>query len=277
MAKVARISGRTLLYALLTLGTFATLAPFLWSLSASFKSAAEIARIPPTLLPQNPTLNSYRTILHDPRLPLERFYFNSLFVAVSVTALVLFSSSLAGYIFAKYRFAGKEMIFGLLLSTMMIPGAVTVIPSYLILVKLHLLDTLWGLIIPSAVDAFGIYLMRQFIETIPSELIDAARVDGCSEFGIYWRIILPQIGPAIATLGVFTFMWVWNDYLWPLIVITTTERRTLPIVLTWFSTQHSTRNDLVMAASIMVVLPVIIAYFIFQRWFVEGMVLTGFK
>jgi multiple sugar transport system permease protein len=161
--------------------------------------------------------------------------------------------------------------------TLMIPFQVIMIPSYLILVKLKLIDSLWGLIVPSMVDAFGIFLMKQFIESIPNELIDAARVDGAPEFTIYFRIILPQMGPALATVGTFTFMYVWNDYLWPLIVITTNERRTLPLLLTWYNTNHFSRVDLVMAASVLVLLPVLIVYLFFQRWIVKGVALTGFK
>ena len=159
----------------------------------------------------------------------------------------------------------------------MIPFQVVMIPSYLILVKLRLVDSLWGLIIPSMVDAFGIFLMRQFIESIPTELMDAARIDGAAEFTIYCAIILPQLGAALATLGIFTFMGTWNDYLWPLIVITTHERRTLPLLLTWYNTQHGTRYDLTMAASVLVLLPILVVYILFQRWIVRGVALTGFK
>ncbi len=139
------------------------------------------------------------------------------------------------------------------------------------------MDSLWGLIVPGATSAFGIFLMKQFIEGIPSELIDAARIDGSSEFGIYTRIILPQMGPALATLGIFQFMGTWNDYLWPLIVITTTEKRTLPIMLTWYNSQHGSRQDMTMAASVLVILPITIVYLLFQRWIVRGIALTGFK
>jgi len=159
----------------------------------------------------------------------------------------------------------------------MIPFQVVMIPEYLILVKLKLIDSLWGLIIPGMVDAFGIFLMRQFIETIPSEMIDAGRIDGASEFGIYWKLILPQMGPALAALGIFTFMGVWNDYLFPLIVITTPERRTLPLLLTWYNSQHGSRYDLTMAASVLVMLPMLVAYIFFQRWIVRGVAMTGFK
>jgi multiple sugar transport system permease protein len=269
--------GKALVYLILILGCTATLVPFLWMVLSAFKTSSEIIRIPPTFLPANPTLDSFRTIFNDPKVPLARFYFNSSFVAVSNILIQLFTSSLAGYVFAKYRFSGKNLIFGLILASMMIPFQVTIIPAYLLVVQLGLADTLWGLIVPSAVNAFGIFLMKQFIEGIPSELLDAGRIDGSSEFGIYWRIILPQVGAALATLGIFNFMGNWNAYLWPLIIITTHERRTLPIMLTWYSSQHGTRYDLTMAASILVVLPVIVVYLLAQRWVVQGVALTGMK
>jgi multiple sugar transport system permease protein len=233
--------------------------------------------MPPTFFPETWTLDSYRTIFTDPNVPLARFYMNSLFVAVFRVFITIFTSTLAGFIFAKYRFWGKDIIFGFILVQLMIPFQVVMIPAYLILVKLGLVDSLWGLIIPSMVDAFGIFLMRQFIEGIPNELMDAARIDGSSEFGIYWRIILPQMGSAVAALGIFTFMGTWNDYLWPLIVITTHEKRTLPLLLTWYNSQHGTRYDLTMAASILVLLPILVVYAIFQRRFVRGITMTGFK
>jgi ABC-type glycerol-3-phosphate transport system permease component len=265
------------IYLILMAGCIFTLLPFLWMLSASFKSSTEIIRLPPTLIPENPTLQSYRTIFTDPRLPLARFYLNSITVSASVVTMVLFTSSLAGYIFAKYQFFGKSVLFALILGTLMIPFQVVMIPLYLILARLGLIDSLAGLIVPAAVSAFGIFLMKQFIETIPSELMDAGRIDGASEWGIFSKIILPQMGPALATLGIFTFMAVWNDYLWPLIVITTTEKRTLPIMLTWYNSQHGARQDLTMAASVLVILPIVVVYFIFQKWIVRGVAMTGFK
>jgi multiple sugar transport system permease protein len=269
--------GQVAIYAILILGCLVTLVPFLWMLSTSFKSSTEIIRLPPTFIPENPTIQSYRAIFTDPRVPLARFYTNSIVVTISVVFMVLFTSSLAGFIFAKYEFFGKNVIFTLVLATLMIPFQIIMIPAYLILVNLGITDTLWGLIVPAATSAFGIFLMRQFIEGIPNELIDAARIDGASEWGIYTRIILPQMGPALATLGIFQFMGPWNDYLWPLIVITTTERRTLPIMLTWYNSQHGSRQDLTMAASVLVILPITIVYFVFQRWIVRGIALTGFK
>ena len=271
------LTSRVFLYSILLFGCLFTLVPFLWMLSTSFKSATEIVKLPPTLLPEKFTLQSYQTIFNDPRVPLARFYLNSIIVSVCVVTMVLFTSSLAGYVFAKYQFYGKNFIFTLLLASMMIPFQVMMIPLYLILVRLGITDSLLGLIVPGATSAFGIFLMRQFIESIPSELIDAARIDGAAEFGIYSRIILPQMGPALATLGIFTFMGTWNDYLWPLIVITTTEKRTLPIMLSWYNSQHGSRYDLTMAVSVLVILPILLVYFIFQRWVVRGIALTGFK
>lgn len=269
--------GRFFMYLVLFGGLLYTLLPFVWMFSSSFKSSTEIARLPPTLFPEHFTLKSYATIFNDPRVPLVNFYLNSLTVSASVVIMVLFTSSLAGFVFAKYQFWGKNVFFTLILATMMIPFQVIMIPSYLILVKLGLVNNLLGLIVPAATSAFGIFLMRQFIESIPSELIDAARIDGASELGIYGSIILPQMGAGLATLGIFTFMGVWNDYLWPLIVITTTEKRTLPIMLTWYNSQHGSRADLTMAAAVLVILPILVVYFVFQRWIVRGIALTGFK
>ena len=276
---VGNFMARFATYAILLVGCLFTLVPFAWMIGTSFKSSTEIIHLPPTLFPQHPTIQAYNTIFNDPNVPLGRFYLNSIIVSACVVIMVLFTSSLVGFVFAKYRFWGKNFFFTMVLATMMIPFQVLMIPAYLILVRIGLVDNLLGLIIPSMTSAFGIFLMRQFIESIPTELIDAARIDGCSEFGIYFRIILPQLGAALATLAIFQFMATWNDYLWPLIVITTTAKRTLPIMLSWYSTAigRVSRYDLTMAASILVIIPVLIAYLIFQRWVVRGIALTGFK
>ena len=266
-----------LTYTVLLVGLAVTLVPFIWILMTSLKPASEIVRIPPTFFPEQWTLNSYQTIFADPKVPLARFYLNSTFVAVARVVITLFTSSLAGYIFAKFAFRGKNLLFGFILIQLMIPFQVVMIPAYLILVQLRLIDSLWGLVIPSMVDAFGIFLMRQFISTFPNDLMDAARIDGAGEFGVYWRVVMPNLGAPLATLGIFTFMATWNDYLWPLIVITTHERRTLPLLLTWYTSQHGQRYDLTMAASILVLLPILVAYIFFQRWIVRGIALTGMK
>ena len=265
------------LYAFLIVGCTLTLVPFIWMILTSFKPPAEVIKIPPTLWPETPTIANYQTILSDPKLPLWRFYLNSIFVSGSVVLLTLFTSSLAGFIFAKYQFAGKNIIFGFILATLMIPFQVTMIPAYLLLVKVSLIDSLWGLVVPSAVSAFGIFLMKQFVEGLPSELLDAARIDGASEWTIYWRLILPQIGPALATLGILTFMGTWNSYLWPLIVITTHEERTLPVILSWYNSAYASRPHLTMTTAVLVVMPILFVYTLFQRWIVQGFTLSGFK
>jgi multiple sugar transport system permease protein len=270
---IARIST----YAVLAVGLAVTLVPFIWILMTSLKPASEIVRIPPTFFPEQWSLNSYQTIFSDPKVPLARFYLNSTLVSVGRVVITLFTSSLVGYIFAKFTFRGKNALFGFILVQLMIPFQVVMIPAYLILVQLRLIDSLWGLVIPSMVDAFGIFLMRQFISTFPNDLIDAARIDGSSEFGVYWRVVMPNLGAPLATLGIFTFMATWNDYLWPLIVITTHEKRTLPLLLTWYTSQHGQRYDLTMAASILVLLPILVVYMFFQRWIVRGVALTGMK
>lgn len=277
LGRVRHSLGRFLVYFVLILGLSVTLTPFLWMILTSFKTSGEIIRTPPTFWPENPTLNNYLTIIRDTRLPLLRFYGNSIFVAVSNLLSHLFTSALLGYLFAKYEFRGKRAFFGFFLLTMMIPFQVTMIPGYLILAKLHLLNNLWGLVLPSFLDAFGIFMMRQFIETIPNELLDAARIDGASEWQIFLRIVLPQLGAPLATLGTLTFMWTWNAYLWPMVVITKIEVRTLPVILTWYESQHTTSYNLVMAATVLIVIPVLIVYFFFQRWMVRGIVMTGFR
>ena len=277
LVKLRSNLGQIAVYALLILGLSATLMPFIWMILSSFKTSTEILRTPPTFWPENPTLNNYLTILTDPKLPLARFYGNSLFVAVANVSSTLFTSSLLGFLFAKYQFRGKRILFGWFLLTMMIPGQITMIPGYLILAKVGLLNSLWGLVVFSALDAFGIFMLRQFIETLPNELLDAARIDGASEWQVYWRIVLPQLGPPLATLGILAFMQNWNAYLWPMVVLTKIDRRTLPIILTWYNSQHSTQPNITMAATVMIVIPILVVYFIFQRWIVRGFATSGIK
>ena len=268
-------TGRVGLYVVLTvLGAIAAL-PFVWMILASFKDAAEIRQIPPTFWPQDANLDNYRTILQDPELPLFTFYRNSAFVAVLNVIATLFTASLLGYVFAKFQFRGRQPLFWFILATMMIPAQVTMLPGYLILLQLNLLNNLWGLIIPSFIDAFAVFLMRQFIVSVPNDEIWSARVDGASEWRIYRSIVLPQLRAPLATLALLTFMFHWNAYLWPLIVLTEQDKRTLPIILTWYSNQHSSQANLVMAASVLIVIPVLIVFALAQKWIVRGLTLTG--
>jgi multiple sugar transport system permease protein len=267
--------GTIALYLVLSLGAIVMLTPLFQMITTSFKTSGEALRVPPTLLPAHPSLEAYHTVLTQ--APFGLWFRNSVIVAVSVTALILFTSSLAGYIFAKFKFPGRDLLFTLLLGTLMVPFPVVLIPIYLIVNNLHLLNTLFALIVPSTVSAFGIFLMRQFIAAIPDDLIDAARLDGASEFGIYWRLIRPQLGPAMGALGIFTFLASWNDYLWPLIAINDQDKMTLPLALAFFNSSHATRYDLVMAAAVLIVLPVIAAFLFFQRQFINALVLSGMK
>ncbi|MCJ7660791.1 MAG: carbohydrate ABC transporter permease [Anaerolineales bacterium] len=264
-------------YLILIPASLVMILPFVWMVLGSFKTGREIRQVPPTFFPEDFTLDNYRTILADEDLPLSLFYRNSAIIAVVNVIQVLFTSALFGYIFAKFDFPGKKVIFWFIMATMMIPFQVTMIPGYLILARLNLINKLWGLIIPAALDAFGIFLFRQFALSIPNELIDAARVDGASEFRIFRSIVLYQLGPALATFGMLTFMFNWNAYLWPLIVLTEQRVRTLPIILTWYSNQHSQQLHLTLAASVLVILPVLFLFILSQRWIVKGITLTGIK
>jgi len=266
-----------LIYIALTLGLSFTLLPFLMMILSSFKTNLENLRVPPTFWPEIFTLENYRTIFNDPKLPLLRFYFNSAFVAIFNMVSTLFTSSLIGYMFAKFQFRGKNVLFGWFLAMMMIPTQITMIPSFLILARLHLINSLWGLVIFSMVDAFGIFMMRQFCETLPTELLDAGRIDGASEWQIYWRIVLPQLGAPLATLGILGFMGSWNAYLWPMIVLQKIEVRTLPIILTWFNSTHTGQGALVMAATVLIIMPILIIFMFFQRWIVQGFTMSGMK
>jgi len=266
-----------LAYFILVPASLIALLPFIWMILSSFKTLKEIRQVPPTFVPKEFTLDNYHKVLTDKDLPLGIFYRNSAIIAFANVVQVLFTSSLFGYIFAKFEFKGKKALFWFILSLMMIPTQMTMIPGYLILARLGLINNLLGLIIPAAIDAFGIFLFRQFALSIPNELLDAARVDGAGEFHIYYRVVLPQLGPALATFGMLTFMFNWNAYLWPLIVLTEKNVRTLPIILTWFSNQQVDKTNLTMAASVLVILPVLFVFLLVQKWIVEGITLSGMK
>jgi multiple sugar transport system permease protein len=267
--------GTILLYSVLAVVAVAFLMPFLLMLSAAFKTADEIMKIPPDLLPQHPTLRNFTYVLSH--APFFTWYRNSLLVSTSVTALVLFTSSMAGYIFAKFDFPGKSALFLLILVTLMIPFPVIFIPSYLVVSYLGLLNNLLALIIPAAVSAFGVFMMRQHIAGIPNDLIEAARMDGASEFAIFRMVILPLSTPMLAPLGIFTFLSAWNDYLWPLTVINDVDKQTLPLALVYFNSTHAQRYDLVMASAVLTIIPIVLIFLIFQRWIIGAFMLSGLK
>ena len=274
---VGFILGKSGAYAILIIGLVGTLLPFFYIMVSSLKTTAELRQTPPDFFPKQATFEHYTTILTDEKIPLAQNLFNSIFVSLTRVVITLFTSSYAGYIFAKYHFKGKNLAFGIILIQIMIPFQVVMIPNYLLTVKLGLIDSLWALIVPAFIDAYGIFMMKQFIEAMPTELMDAARIDGASEFGIYSKIILPQMGPPLASLGIFTFMSTWNDYLWPLIVLTSPEKRTIPLLVVWFQTQHVSNQGLVLAASILTLLPIFIVYIFLQRWIVDQATSSAFK
>ncbi len=274
---LAFVLGKSGAYAVLIVGLIGTLLPFFYIIVSSLKTPAELRQTPPDFFSKTPSLDNYTTILKDKDIPIAQNLFNSIFVSISRVVITLFTSSYAGYIFAKYHFKGKNLAFGIILIQIMIPFQVVMIPNYLLVVKLGLIDSLWALIIPAFIDAYGIFMMKQFIEAMPAELMDAARIDGASEFGIYSRIVLPQMGPPLASLGIFTFMATWNDYLWPLIVLTSPEKRTIPLLVVWFQTAHVSNQGLVLAASILTLLPIFIVYIFLQRWIVDQATQSAFK
>jgi multiple sugar transport system permease protein len=263
-------------YVLLSLGLVTVVAPFLWMLFGSVKTQAELARIPPTWLPEAPTWSNYTTLFSQLNFP--AYFLNSVIIAVSVTVLNLLFCSMLGYALAKLKFTGKHIIFLLVLGTLMVPGAVTLVPLFVLMSKLHLVNSLSAVILPEAAAATGVFLMRQFMMDIPDELLDAGRVDGASEFFIFSRLVLPLSGPALATLTILTFLGSWNDFLWPLIVLTSDQKYNLPVALATFAVgQHTVDTGLLMAGAVVVVIPVIVVFLLLQRYFTQGIVMTGLK
>ncbi len=270
----ARVSS-VVVYAVLFAGAVIMLLPFYWTLITSIKVPSETMTFPIIWIPSKITSMWYSRAWHA-NFPI--YYRNSTIVAVFVVLGNVFSSALAGFLFAKYDFPLKNVLFLVVLSTMMIPFAIVLIPTYMIVaVFLKLKDTIWAMIVPALVSPFGIFLMRQFIQSIPDELLDASRIDGAGDMRTFWQIVLPLCRPALSALLIFQFIGIWNDFLWPLIVTDTDRSRTLPIGVALFSFLHWVQYNLVIAGSVLVMLPMVIFYFIFQRAFVEGIVLTGMK
>lgn len=262
-------------YFLLILGALITIAPFLWMVVTSLKPESEVFVFPPTLLPAEPTVGAYVKLFD--KINFGRTFLNSAIVTFSFTLLNVFVCSIAGYAFAKIKFYGRDKIFLLFLATIMIPSQVTMIPSFMVLKNIGLLNSYLGLILPGSASIFGIFLVRQFMLNIPDDLIAAARIDGCNEFRIYWHIILPLLKPVLATVAIFAFMGAWNDFLWPLIVMTSEKMYTLPVALAMLNGEHNSEWSLLMAGALVVTLPVLIIFFALQRYFIEGIAHSGIK
>lgn len=263
-------------YIILIIGSVIVLFPFIWMVLTSFKSNGEIiTQIPPTFFPEKFDLGGYTMVFTE--APFMRWVANSLIVSGCVTVSGVFTSALAGYIYAKFDFVGKKFTFFLILATLMIPFEVIMIPEYLIISKLGMLNSLKALVLPSLVTAFGIFLCKQFCEAIPNELIEAGRIDGASEFRIFAKLIIPEIKPALSALTIFTFMGSWNNYMWPLIVVNDINKMPASLAIDFFNGAHRTQPATVISASILIMIPILIVYLIFQKQFIEGLTMTGMK
>lgn len=253
----------------------AMMVPYLWMVVSSFKSNMDIMSGQGSFFPNHPTLEGYFTVFED--APFVKWMWNSAISAVIITIITLFTSALAGYVFAKHQFKGKRILFILILATMMIPFQVIMIPTYLITARLGLIDHLAAIILPNLVSSYGVFLAKQFIEDIPQDLLDAARIDGAGELRLMIRIIAPLILPMLSALGIFTFMNAWNNYLWPLIVLNDTDHMTVPLALVYFNGTHVVNYNVVMSAAVLITLPVMIVFLIFQKQFIKGLTMTGMK
>jgi multiple sugar transport system permease protein len=264
------------IYALLILGIILLVGPFIWMVLGSFKTSGELRSVPPTWWPENPTLANYQDLFE--RQNFVRFFINSSVVALFVTAGNVIFCSMLGYALAKLHFPGKKILFAVVLATLMVPGVVTFMPLFVLVANMGLVNTHAGMILPFLAGAFGVFLMRQFIGGIPDELLDAARVDGAGEHYIFWRIVMPLCGPALATLTILTFLASWNSFLWPLVVATSQDMFTLPVAIAFLATgQTETNVALLMAGSVVVIMPVIVVFILLQRHFTQGIAMTGIK
>jgi multiple sugar transport system permease protein len=273
--QILTVALKTLVSTVLSVGGILMVLPFIWMLLSAFKPTAEIIRTVPTFFPEAPTLENFRAILSN--YSFGRYLLNSLIVSTTTSLLILFTSSIVGFVFAKIEFRGREVLFLIFLATMALPFEIIAIPLFLEMKAVGGVDRLWGLVVPFAIDIFGIYLFRQFIAAIPDDYLDAARVDGLSEWGIYWRIILPLVRPALAALAILSFLYHWDSVFWPLILISSEAKKTVPLGIILLSTQWGTIYDLTMAASALTILPVLVVFFIFRRQFIQGIVLSGLK
>ncbi|PSJ57072.1 carbohydrate ABC transporter permease [Pseudaminobacter soli (ex Li et al. 2025)] len=265
--------GRILAWTLLFIGGLVMVTPLAFMFSTSLKTAGQVYDL--RLIPAAPTLNNYITILADGRFV--RWFMNSMIVAVAVTASNVFFDSLVGYTLAKFEFRGRYFIFLAILSTLMIPTEMLVIPWYLMSSKLGWLDSYWGIMFPGMMTAFGTFLMKQFFEGVPNDFLEAARVDGLNEFQIWWKVALPLVTPALSALAIFTFLGNWTAFFWPLIVTTSRELYTLPVGLSSFAVEQSIQWEMIMTGAAIATLPTLIVFIVLQRYIVRGVMLAGLK
>jgi multiple sugar transport system permease protein len=270
---IGRTASRAMIWGALFVGGVLCILPIWLMLSTSLKFSNEAYDL--SLIPNNPTFGNYIKIMTEGRFPL--WLLNSLIVALGTTVSVLFFDSLVGYTLAKFKFRGQQVVFVLILSTLMIPTEMLVIPWYVMAKTFGWLDSYWGIMFPGMMTGFGTFLMKQFFETVPDELLDAARIDGLSEFAIFRRIALPLVKPALAALAIFIFLGNWAAFLWPLIVTNSKDLYTLPIGLAFFSGEHQAEWEMIMAGAAIASLPTLIAFLLFQRHIIQGITLSGLK
>ncbi len=263
------VNGLLLALAALSIG------PLLWMLSVSFMQPGEASHFPPALLPVDPGLHNYRELFE--RAGMGRYLANSAFIATVVTLLSVLLNTLAGYAFAKLQFRGRDRVFRTLLAALVIPGQVAMMPLFLLLKQMGLINTYAGAIVPGLASIFGIFLVRQYARSIPDDLLDAARIDGASEWRIFWQIVLPVLKPILVTLAVFSFLGAWNDFMWPLIVLSDQSLQTLPVALASLSREHVQDNELMMAGSVVTVLPVLLLFLALQRYYIQGLLVGSVK
>ncbi|MET8567584.1 carbohydrate ABC transporter permease [Streptomyces sp. NPDC004783] len=270
---------KPLLYVVASLGLLVTAAPFLWMALSAFKTKRDLTASPPVWIPSEWTLRNFRDLLDQLDMP--QYFLNSVIVAVLVTVCNLLFCSMLGYALAKLDFTGRSKVFGIVLAALMVPANLMVLPLFVLINQLDLLDTHAGLVLPFAAGAFGVFLMRQFMQAIPDELLEAARMDGAGEWYIFWRIVLPLVKPALATLTIFTFLGSWNNFIWPLIATNDPDKYTLPVALATFANDPNRTvgggNGMLMAGSLLVVLPVLVVFAVLQRHFTQGIATAGLK
>jgi multiple sugar transport system permease protein len=268
---------RYTLWLLLGIGSIIMIVPFYWTVVTAFKPTAEIQRFPPTWWPEQPTLDHWRSLTDLSVGSFPVFFRNSVFVTTVITLVTLLTSSLSGYVFAKFDFPGRNKIFVVVLAMMIIPFSITLIPSYALMVRLDWINNYLALIMPVAFNPFGIFLMRQFMHGIPDELLDAARMDGAGEWQIFFRIVLPLASAGLAALGILTFIGQWDNFLWPLVVLDDPDLYTIPLGLAQFRGRLGTNVGGLAAGAMVAVLPVLIMFLFAQRRFIEGITLSGLK
>jgi len=263
------------LYLFLSISGILTIAPFVWMISASLMADGHASVYPPRFFPDESTLIQYKILFT--RLNALSNFFNSLILSVLVTMVSLLFNSMAGYAFAKFRFHGKDKLFTILLSSMIIPAQVTMLPLFLMLKYMGFINTYMAIVIPGLANIFGIFMIRQYAISIPDSLLESARIDGATDFQIYWKIILPLCKPILVTLALFTFLGTWNDFLWPLIVLTDNSMYTLPVALANLMGEHTKDPELMMAGSVITIIPVVIVFLSLQKHYIKGIMMGGVK